>query len=110
MLNALRQSDIAAVVDACAPAGPPAETNPDVALPERERVYTIVERLSREAQEELLALMWTGGPTNRNSFDENLALARKTWDENHASHIAEQHSRLAVYLRDGLARLPAKKT
>ena len=70
----------------------------------------IVEHLSREAQEELLALMWTGGPRNCNSFEQNLELARKTWDENHASHIAEQHSRLSAYLRDGLAKLPAEKT
>jgi hypothetical protein len=112
MLNALKQSDIAAVVDACAPTGSaadsPAETSPDVASPERERVCTIVEHL-REAQEELLALMWTGGPKNQNRFQENLELAQKTWDENHASHIAEQHSRLPNYLRDGLNRISAEE-
>ena len=82
MLSALKQSDVAAIVDACAQTGlaadPAAETSLDVASPEREHVYTIVEHLSREAQEELLALMWTGGPSNRNSFEENLGLARKT--------------------------------
>jgi hypothetical protein len=115
MLNALKQSDIDAIVDACAQAGsatdPAAETSLDVASPEREYVYAIVEHLAREAQEELLALMWTGGPSNRNSFEENLGLARKTWDENHARHIAEQHSRLPAYLHDGLATLlPTEKT
>jgi hypothetical protein len=114
MLDALKQSDIAAIVDACAQeepaADPAAETSLDTASPQRERVYTLIERLSREAQEELLALMWTGGPSNRNSFEENVELARKTWDENHASHIAEQHSRLPIYIRGGLASLSAKRT
>ena len=114
MLNALKQSDIAAITDACgraeSAAVPATETSLDISSPERERVYTIVEHLSREAQEELLALMWTGGPRNCNRFEQNLELARKTWDENHASHIAEQHSRLPDYLRDGLAKLSAEKT
>ena len=75
----------------------------------RERVYRLVEHLSREAQEELLALMWTGGPKNENSFAENVELAHKTWDENHASHIAEQHASLPNYLGDGLRRMSAEK-
>ena len=53
--------------------------------------------------------MWTGGPNNENSFAENLELARKTWDENHASHIAEQHAKLPNYLGDGLRRMSAEK-
>jgi len=114
MLKSLKQSDIDAIIEASgsgetAGAGPAAEEAVAATSPERERVYALVERLPREAQEELLALMWTGGPQNRNSFEENLEIARKTWDENHASHIAEQHSRLPIYLRDGLDRLPAQQ-
>src|SRR2546423_7812104 len=103
MLNALKQPDIDAVIEACGRDGTvdaPGETSLDAASPERERVYTLVEHLSREAQEELLALMWMGGPKNHNTFEENLDLARKTRDENHASHIAEQHEMLPLYLRD----------
>jgi hypothetical protein len=105
MLKCLKQSHIDAIIRACGPeSAAPAKTDmgPE---PERERVYDIVEDLPREAQEELLALMWTGGPKNSNTFEENLDIARKTWDENHASHIAEQHARLSSYLRDGLNRL-----
>jgi hypothetical protein len=108
MLNALRQPDIDAVIDACgddAAADHREESSDELPAPEREHVYGIVERLSREAQEELLALMWTGGPKNHSTFKENLDLARKTRDENHASHIAEQHARLPQYLRDGLKTL-----
>ena len=112
MLKSLGQSDIDAIMEACgsgqSPAGAVAETGLEITSPQRERVYAIVEHLSREAQEELLALMWTGGPENQNGFEDNLDLARKTWDENHASHIAEQHAKLPIYLRDGLNRLPAQ--
>jgi hypothetical protein len=110
MLNVLRQSDIDAVIAACDPEGA-ADTDDreDISgglpSPERERVYAIVEHFSREAQEELLALMWTGGPKNCGTFEENLDLARKARDENHASHIAEQHAKLPLYLRDGLKTL-----
>jgi hypothetical protein len=113
MLKSLKPSDIDAITAACAPdeSGSDAEVHPESVLisPGRDRVYGLVEHLSREAQEELLALMWTGGPKNGNSFEENLELARKTWDENHASHIAEQHARLPNYLSDGLKRMPAGK-
>ena len=105
MLKSLNQSDISAIVDACAPRESDADTAAD---PARERVYDLVERLSREAQEELLALMWTGGPKNGSTFEENLELACKTRDENHASHIAEQHANLSKYLRDGLKRIGEK--
>lgn len=108
MLKSLNQSDIGAIVDACAPAESDAESATDPAP--RERVYELVEHLSREAQEELLALMWTGGPKNGSTFGENLELARKTRDENHASHIAEQHANLSKYLRDGLKRIAGGKT
>jgi hypothetical protein len=107
MLHSLKQSDINAVVDASAPGEPDSGTTTDP--PPRERVYGLVERLSREAQEEMLALMWTGGPKNGSTFAENLELARKTRDENHASHIAEQHANLSKYLGDGLKRLSAEK-
>lgn len=114
MLKSLKQADIDAIIAACDPddtvsnaeaTGPGGQ-----AVAARERVYGIVEHLSREAQEELLALMWTGGPKNENSFEENLDLAHKTWDENHAVHIAEQHAKLPNYLRDGLRRVPAGQT
>jgi hypothetical protein len=114
MLTALKQSDIEVIIQACgtedpASTGHAPQTTPEISSPERERIYAIVEHLSREAQEELLALMWTGGPKNHNSFEENLELARKTWDENHASRLAEQHARLPIYLRDGLNRLSAQQ-
>lgn len=62
----------------------------------------MVDALPREAQEELLALMWTGGRRNHASFAENLELAQKTRDEDHAGNISEQHARLAEYLRKGV--------
>ena len=110
MLKSLRQADIDAVVAASGTTNGDAQADSDLPSPEQERVYAIVEQLSREAQEELLALMWTGGPKNGNSFADNLELAHKTRDENHAIHIAEQHTRLPVYLKDGLARMSAEKT
>jgi len=114
MLNSLKQSDIDSIIAACTPNGSvsDAEVHAEAAptSPGRDRVYGLVEHLSREAQEELLALMWTGGPKNGNTFEENLELARKTWDENHASHIAEQQARLPIYLRDGLKSMPVGKT
>jgi hypothetical protein len=110
MLKSLKQSDIDAIVAACAAGESDSddEVHVEAALtsPGRDRVYGLVEHLSRETQEELLALMWTGGPKNGSTFEENLELARKTRDENHASHIAEQHARLPIYLRDGLKRMP----
>lgn len=111
MLKSLDQADIGAIIAACGPdePGSSAGAQTDAAQAGRERVYAIVERLSREAQEELLALMWTGGPTNGNSFAENLDLAHKTWDENHAIHISEQHAMLPNYLRDGLGRMSAEQ-
>ena|SRR5690349_16750887 len=111
MLRSLTPSDIEAIIAACAPDEPAADAPADdvQASAARDRVYDLVEHLSREAQEELLALMWTGGPNNENSFADNLELARKNWDENHASHIAEQHAKLPNYLGDGLRRMPAEK-
>lgn len=111
MLKSLKQADIDAIIAACWPDESATSAKIPVAGEQasaaRERVYGIVEHLSREAQEELLALMWTGGPKNDNSFEENLDLAHKTWNENHAAHIAEQHANLPNYLRDGLRRIPA---
>jgi len=111
MLKSLKQADIDAIVAACGPDEPGSngETDDARATAARERVYGIVEQFSRETQEELLALMWTGGPKNGSSFAENLELAHKTWDENHAAHIAEQHARLPNYLRDGLRRMSAEQ-
>src|SRR5437868_4565560 len=114
MLKSLMPSDLDSIIAACGPgeagadAGAHADSAPEA--PERERIYRLIEQLSRDAQEELLALMWTGGPRNGSSFAENLELAHKTWDENHAAHIAGQCARLPLYLRDGLARMSAEKT
>lgn len=114
MLKALKPVDIEAIAAACEPdeprlGGEPA-TDDARSAAERERVvYAIIERLPREAQEELLALMWTGGPKNGSSFADNLELAHKTWDENHATHIAEQHAGLVLYLKDGLKRMSAEQ-
>jgi len=113
MLKSLKQADIDAIIAACGSdesrSGAAAQTDSEQAAAGRERVYAIVEPLSREAQEELLALMWTGGPKNGSSFVENVELAHKTWDENHALHIADQHARLPNYLRDGLRRMSAEQ-
>jgi len=109
MLKSLNHAVIDAIIAAC---GSEAGSNGPADAPQatgRERVYAIVEHLSREAQEELLALMWTGGPRNGSSFAENLELAHKTWDENHATHIAEQHAGLPLYLGDGLRRMSAEQ-
>lgn len=110
MLKQLKQADIDAVIAACVAeqAAPGADADAGRS-PGEHRLYELIESLSMEAQDELLALMWTGGPKNQNRFQENLELAQKTWDENHASHIAEQHSRLPSYLRDGLNRMSAEE-
>lgn len=111
MLKSLTRTDVETIIAACGPEEPVSTAEADAAdaTAGRERIYEMVERLPREAQEELLALMWTGGPKNGTSFTENLELARKTWDENHATHIAEQHARLPNYLRDGLRRISAEQ-
>ena len=111
MLKSLNQTDIDAVVAACESSKPAStgDANDVQTTAEWQRVYSIVEQFSREAQEELLALMWTGGPKNGSTFAENLQLARKTWDENHATHIADQCASLPNYLRDGLRRMQAEQ-
>jgi hypothetical protein len=106
MLRFLRQSDIDAILAACNPAG----GNGLEGDARRERLYDLIEALPQGAQEELLALMWTGGPRNHASFAENLELAQKTREENHASHIAEQHGRLAEYLTSGLTAAGVQET
>jgi hypothetical protein len=99
MLQHLKQTDLQAVLAACDSAADKAPMDREAS---RQRLYDLVDALSGEAQAELLAVMWTGGPRNHASFDENLELAQKTRDENHASHIAEQHARLREYLENGL--------
>jgi hypothetical protein len=109
MLQHLKQTDIDAIIAACEAASPesggpaPGELSPA----DRDRIYGLVEAMPREAQDELLALMWTGGPKNASSFDENLELAQKTANDNHAIHLAEQGANLAGYLREGLKRMAA---
>jgi hypothetical protein len=106
MLKHLQQSDIDAVIAACraqqtAPgAGADAGSSPG-----HDRLYDLIESLSTGAQDELLALMWTGGPKNHSSFEENLELVQKTVDDNHAFHLAEQRVHLPEYLAEGLKKV-----
>src|ERR1700692_4423983 len=76
MLKHLKQADIDAVIAACgAPAAPGASADAEAgASPRQHGLYELIESLSMDAQDELLALMWTGGPTNQSSFEENLEL------------------------------------
>lgn len=106
MLQHLKTTDIDAVIAACqaAAADNPADPEP-LTAPDREHIYDIVDALPREAQDELLALMWTGGPKNTSSFEDNLDLAQKTAEDNHAAHLAEQGPRLPGFLKAGLAKL-----
>jgi len=105
MLKHLKQTDIDGVVAACEAAGARPPDTDSSTLPDS--VYALIDALPREAQDELLALMWTGGPRNESSFEENLDLAKKTADENHAAHLAEQYARLPAYLKSGLQKLGA---
>jgi len=75
--------------------------------PGQHRLYELIESLSMEAQDELLALMWTGGPKNQSSFEENLELVQKTVEDNHAFHLAEQCAHLPTYLAEDEEGEPA---
>jgi hypothetical protein len=104
MLNHLNQADIDTIIAACredAPANPGADLDSN---PQRDRVYALVEALPMDAQSELLALMWTGGPKNASSLAENLDIVQRTGDENHAFHIAEQAHSLPALLQEGLRK------
>jgi hypothetical protein len=108
MLQNLKQTDLDAVIAACeqaAAASPPDPETGGLPLAARDGVYALVDELPRNAQDELLALMWTGGPKNTNSFDQNLELAQKVADENHAEFLSEQAARLPDYLREGLKKM-----
>jgi hypothetical protein len=110
MLQHLEQTDIDAILAACEQAVASAPADPETGelpLAARNRVYALVDALSREAQDELLALMWTGGPKNENSFAQNLELAQKVDEDNHAEFLSEQAVRLPGYLREGLKRMAA---
>ncbi|HEY3637130.1 MAG TPA: DUF3775 domain-containing protein [Rhizomicrobium sp.] len=110
MLQHLAQADIDAIIAACEQATAAATADPqsgELPLVARDHVYELVDALPRAVQEELLALMWTGGPKNHSSFEENLELVQKTIDDNHAEHLSEQAVRLPEYLRDGLKRINA---
>lgn len=96
MLKHLQQSDIDAVIAAC---------RAEQTAPGHDRLYDLIESLSTGAQDELLALMWTGGPKNHSSFEENLELVQKTVDDNHAFHLAEQRVHLPEYLAEGLKKV-----
>jgi acyl-CoA reductase-like NAD-dependent aldehyde dehydrogenase len=108
MLQHLKQADIDAIIAACEAARSEADRGPpegEIPFAERDRVYSLIDALGGEAQDELLALMWTGGPKNETSFEDNLELARKTADDNHAAHLSEQAARLPDYLRQGLKKM-----
>lgn len=107
MLQNLKQTDIDAIIAACeqAAAAPPDPETGELPRVARDSVYTLVDALPRDAQDELLALMWTGGPKNENSFEQNLELSQKTAADNHAEFLSEQAARLPVYLEAGLKRM-----
>lgn len=111
MLQHLKQTDIDAVIATCEAASPPpndgASVNEERFLADRDRIFGLVGALPREAQDELLALMWTGGPKNTSTFEDNLELAKKMADDDHAAHLSEQAANLAGYLREGLKRMAA---
>jgi hypothetical protein len=110
MLTNLKQPDLEAVIAACEQAAASGPVDPETGglpLIARDRVYTLVDTLPREAQDELLALMWTGGPKNENSFEQNLELAQKTATDNHAAFLSEQAARLPDYLKEGLKKMGA---
>jgi hypothetical protein len=106
MLKQLKQADIDAVIAACVAeqAAPGADADAGRS-PGQHRLYELIESLSMEAQDELLALMWTGGPKNQSSFEENLELVQKTVEDNHAFHLAEQCAHLPTYLAEGLKKV-----
>ena len=110
MFQNLQQTDLDAVISACKQAAGSSPVDPETGelpLAARDAVYTLVDALPRGAQDELLALMWTGGPKNENSFEQNLELARKTALDNHAEFLSEQAARLPDYLNEGLKRMKA---
>ncbi|MGH6877773.1 MAG: DUF3775 domain-containing protein [Rhizomicrobium sp.] len=110
MLQHLKETDIDAVIAACrgvsgAPDAGKSLENEELSFAGRDRVYSLIEALPREAQDELLALMWTGGPRNHSSYEENLELAQKSTDDNHAVHLSEQAASLPAYLREGMKKM-----
>jgi len=107
MLNHLKPADIDAVILACgAQAASSARADANAGpSPGNDRLYELIESLSMDAQDELLALMWTGGLKNQSSFEENLELVQKTVDDNHAFHLAEQCAHLPAYLVEGLKKV-----
>lgn len=111
MLQNLKQTDLDAIIAACEQAAASAPVDPETGglpLVARDGVYALVDALPHEAQDELLALMWTGGPKNENSFEQNLELAQKTAGDNHAEFLSEQAARLSGYLKEGLKRMAAE--
>jgi hypothetical protein len=111
MLQKLRQTDIDAIIAACEQAAASTPVDPETGglpLVARDHVFALVDELPHEAQDELLALMWTGGPKNGNSFEQNLELAEKTAQDNHAEFLSEQAAKLSDYLKEGLKRMAAK--
>ena|ERR1700733_14320219 len=113
MLENLKTSDLDAIIKACEQAAASGVVDPDTGglpLAARDNIYALVDGLPRQAQDELLALMWTGGPKNVNSFDQNLELAQKTAADNHAEFLSEQAVNLPGYLKEGLKRMGGEIT
>ena len=111
MLQNLKQTDLDAIIAACEQAAASTPVDPETGglpLVARDHVYALVDALPRGAQDELLALMWTGGPKNENSFEQNMELVQKTAEDNHAEFLSEQAARLPDYLKEGLKRMAAK--
>ncbi|MGA7713507.1 MAG: DUF3775 domain-containing protein [Rhizomicrobium sp.] len=114
MLKHLKDSDIQAVILLCEKmteksSNPTGDArNIDAAShTEYDRLYKLIAALSKDAQNELVALMWTGrvGAGAERSFGENLEQATKSKDNNQPEYIAGKSKMLPTYLKAGLARL-----
>ena len=72
---------------------------------ERKALQKIIELLSPDARQELMALMWLGRGDTPGSFADHLKHAKNTSDAGDVDYIAEKSPSLPLYLRAGLARL-----
>lgn len=80
------------------------------AQPYREALKQTISLLSRESQQELMALVWFGrGDAIEADFARHLAEAKRAFTENDVDYIAEKAASLPVYLRAGLDRLKSER-
>jgi hypothetical protein len=77
----------------------------DQSAADRLSLETAIRLLSKEAQCELLALMWFGRGDSTQSFEELLTEARRQHSGETVLYIAEKSSALSSYLRRGVERL-----